>query len=213
MGALSDLLACHFEHLPFPFMVIVSTDMSTSSRSKKRRFTRSKRTKDKILRGVGLNGAASYQEMRTAKSLIQPIGSYPFTLTGLRWNICATLRWDADEVDAGNRYAKIVWVMAIVKAGTDTTSIMSAGYPNLDTIYKPEENAIAWGYGVLRNNINGNYLSWTDHTKSMRKMKMGDSLAVFMFVRSAGYPIPEEGKDPVSDTINIDFEAQWFQLS
>lgn len=103
--------------------------------------------------------------------------------------------------------------MAIVKAGTDTTSIMSAGYPNLDTIYKPEENAIAWGYGVLRNNINGNYLEWNDHTKSMRKMKMGDSLAVFMFVRSAGYPVPEEGKDPVTDTINIDFEAQWFQLS
>lgn len=176
--------------------------------TKKRKYTRSTRAKDKILVGVPLDFPAPWiaqGNYRVYDSIISPVGSLPFTITGLRWevNIIGT-NW------ATGQLCNVVWVIAKVPNGT-TLAQKAQNWPDFQKIYDPEEDVLAWGTTMLGADTPFRQKSFQGHTKSMRKMKGGDSLG--LFVLASVNLIDTSTSESNKFSVMIKSTFQWFQLS
>ncbi len=90
--------------------------------------------------------------------------TFPCTVVGLRWDI-------AFFQAAGTGEGIFHWAIVVVRDGVtiDTLAISDAA-----AFFEPEQNCLVFGVGVIDNNSQTK--SFTGDTKTMRKMKGGDTL-------------------------------------
>lgn len=168
---------------------------------KRKRFTRSKRIKNKKLytsRGelTVLAGAGNYGG---ANATIQSNVSYPNTIAGLRWEV-SLMNLSADDM---THIREVFWFIAIYREGNVP---QPATYTALGLV-KPEANVITWGTGISGVG-NERSLTWSGSTKSMRKMQTGDEI-YFVIMAPGGTVLNGTHSYTGFWTLNI----QFFQLS
>ncbi len=94
--------------------------------------------------------------------------TFPATVVGLRWEIGAMTRI------AGN--SKLAWCIIHVQDGKTPSTIVTS---DAGQMYSPEQSVMTFGFGHLMgsSSAQGNgQKGWCGHTKTMRKMRNGDTL-------------------------------------
>ncbi len=133
------------------------------------RTTGAKRPVDKILINVLHNNIDA-----TQVTTVLVTATFPCTVTGLRWDL--TL-----QQFAGVAFGTYAWVIAIVRDGlTIPTLAISDG----STLYKPEQDVLAFGHGMGALAALGMLSKYNGSTKTMRKMMGGDRI-IFILVGEA----------------------------
>ena len=135
---------------------------------------------DKKIVIVSKNGTAATQATTTLFT-----ATFPCTLFGLRWN-------GAVMQNAGTGFADFKWVIVIVRDGQ---TISTLGVSDAADLYQPEQHVLAFGAGMVDNNVEVMELSGS--TKTMRKMQLGDTL-VFVI------------RNIATDTVNTRVAVQFF---
>lgn len=133
---------------------------------------RSRRPIDKKMTTVLLSNIVAGQQ---TVNLINGI-TYPGTITGLRWSLSVT-RSGGTSNTTGN----FAWAIVLLPAGT-TVSTLNIGAGN--SMYDPEQMVLAYGNGNTFNGAAGassNLHRFDGSTKSMRKLKAGDSVLFLAF--------------------------------
>lgn len=89
--------------------------------------------------------------------------TYPFTLTGLRWDLSAI-----EDTNGGG----VAWAIVVVREGAsaDTLSVADGA-----ALYQPESNVVAAGVFEVPASTT-NIVRLEGSTKAMRKMQGGDTL-------------------------------------
>ncbi len=94
--------------------------------------------------------------------------TFPCTVVGIRWELSAST--------AVASVQDVWWAIVIIPDGeaVKTPTISNAG-----TFYAPEQNVLAFGMGqMMDNTLQAEALMWSGSTKTMRKLKGGDVLAI-----------------------------------
>lgn len=193
--------------------------MSTYKKSKKSYPKGKSRGKDKSIwtqstQKMLLAGAAS--EDTRWNSLIIPVSShYLFTVTGLRWMISVNVSQIAFPIDENDKNLLMVehtWCIVKLEQGqvpSDFSLSTTAPQPNNNTIFQPWNQVICWGKQVTahdKGTIQPQTI-YSDHTKSMRKIKEGQSLCILYRARMMGTITAN-----TSCSINFNTSVQWFNL-
>jgi len=95
--------------------------------------------------------------------------TFPCTVTGLRWDLGSPATPETPQT----AFSNIQWVIVLVKEGNTANDISFSAAIN--TLYNPEQNVLASGYGLMGDPFKP---SWHGTTKTMRKMQTGDSLVI-----------------------------------
>lgn len=169
---------------------------------KRKRFTRSKRIKNKKL--YSTRGALAIPVTAgTYASLsaeMQGAVQYPNTIAGIRWEVTLT-NTSADDF---THYREFFWYIAIYRDGTapQVATTMNMG------MVKPEANVITWGSGMSITGAERKSV-FEGSTKSMRKMQTGDKIYFVVIVPGGGDYL----NDSHSYSGYVTASFQFFQLS
>lgn len=104
---------------------------------------------------------------------LYPAAAFPGTITGLRWSLNAVRSGGTADT-----FGHFAWAIIVRPAGTtvSTMTLASAG-----SLYDPEQMVLAFGRGLTWDAADGVVLQFEGSTKSMRKLKAGDSLVFTTF--------------------------------
>ncbi len=112
--------------------------------------------------------------------------TFPGTVVGLRWSLSAL-----NQSAAANPY--VTWGIVVVPDGeAANTPALSDGAD----WYAPEQNVLAFGVGYLSDSdgtTGPRAISWEGTTKTMRKLKQGDVLALISLSDTAATAIQLDG--------------------
>jgi len=143
--------------------------MSKRQRTSTAPTRRAKRPIDKKLTNVLVtNLVAAKQDVA-----LYSAAAFPGTITGLRWDLAAVR-----SGGTATTFGSFAWAIIVQPAGTivSTMTLASAG-----SLYDPEQMVLAFGRGCTWDAAAGNVLMFQGSTKSMRKLKAGDSLIFTTF--------------------------------
>jgi len=94
------------------------------------------------------------------------VSTFPCTATGIRWDMHAIQNAGTGEISC------LRWAIVLVEDGSSADIMNSADGANF---YQPEQNVLAFGIVQMDNNPpEGVHISGS--TKTMRKLKIGDSI-------------------------------------
>lgn len=196
---------------------------SRLSKSNKRVYTKSKpRGKDKVIYASSHHKVVTTAGDATSdvrwNELVEGVSSnYLFTVTGLRWMINITVHgYDfPDIIDDGIGVicTEVTWVLVKLDQGetpAQYTGSATDPMPNNNQLFKPWPQVISWGKALIAGD-GGQILPavrFDDTTKAMRKIKMGESMAIFWRARNVGRKIDNTS----SGTVVADTTLQSFHL-
>jgi len=135
---------------------------ATTSRRVRPRM-QARRPIDKMLINIQHNSVSSSQV-----TTVLITAAFPCTVTGLRWDLSALQ-------DAGVATSAGRWVILIHR---DSATIDGLSTGNGTTLYKPEQDVLAFGSWLIKNASNN--VTWSGSTKTMRKLKIGDRITFVM---------------------------------
>lgn len=183
------------------------------ARSNKKKFVRTGKQKDKVLQGINqtIKGTAVDLEQRWHFPLTAVNQSNQYTVTGLRWEIL----FSGLNLDSNDVFINYLWVLARVPLGTSPGQV-EANYPTMVSgqFYGQDINAIAWGQGKLSGGegaaFNRDQESFSGTTKSMRKIRTGDQIVLFL-ATSSNMAVAANPADSFHLLLRANF--QYFKLS
>ncbi len=134
--------------------------------SKRRRtgpVARARRPIDKDLKVV------AHTITTTVVSTTLKTTTFPCTVVGIRWTLTLS--------SAVASIQDVWWALVVVPDGE---SVNTPAISDGATFYAPEQNVLAFGVGQLMSNAGDGIqpLMWEGSTKTMRKLKAGDVLAL-----------------------------------
>ena len=103
--------------------------------------------------------------------------TFPCTVVGLRWVL------DGTTSTAGNN--TFFWAIVLVRDGNTANTMLVA---DTNTLYEPEQNALAWGHGAPRDVDAGGgpaAVHVEGQTKTMRKLMIGDRIFMIQIAEAA----------------------------
>ena len=124
-------------------------------------FTRTPRPVDKALISVSKSSVGATQVSTTLVNV-----SFPCTIMGIRWSI-------ATDRSAGTGTSNTRWAIVKVEDGDSANNMVLT---DASSFYQPEQNVLAYGVGAMEDE-GPDSIMFEGTTKTMRKMKVGDSIA------------------------------------
>ncbi len=123
---------------------------------------RGKRPIDKLLKVTAVTVTS------TVTSTTLQTTTFPCTVVGLRWSLSAS--------SAVASIQDVWWAIVVIPDGE---SANTPAISNAADFYTPEQNVLAFGHGqMVDNTLQSMALQWDGATKTMRKLKGGDVLAI-----------------------------------